>query len=64
MIRSSTVETFFFRDTVGDTSVLRLLQDMYNADRINTSAAVTMAAAAAAAAVANANSTNISPIKA
>lgn len=36
---------------------------MYNADRINTSAAVTMAAAAAAAAVANANSA-MSPIKA
>jgi nuclear receptor subfamily 2 group A len=33
MIRSSTVETFFFRDTVGETSVLRLLHDMYNADR-------------------------------
>ena len=62
MIRSSTVETFFFRDTVGETSVLRLLHDMYNADRINTSAAVTMAAAAAAAAVANAN--NIATIKA
>jgi hypothetical protein len=61
MIRSSTVETFFFRDTVGDASVLRLLHDMYTADRINTSAAVTMAAAAAAAAVANAS---VSPIKA
>ena len=43
--------------------VVRLLHDMYNADRINTSAAVTMAAAAAAAAVANANSA-MSPIKA
>ena len=33
MIRASTVETVFFRDTVGDTSVIRLLHDMYNADR-------------------------------
>lgn len=33
MIRSSTVETVFFRDTVGDTSVMRLLHDMYNVDR-------------------------------
>eukprot|EP00095_Tigriopus_kingsejongensis_P006750 maker-scaffold1404_size42976-snap-gene-0.13 protein:Tk06750 transcript:maker-scaffold1404_size42976-snap-gene-0.13-mRNA-1 annotation:"orphan nuclear receptor" len=31
MIRTSTVENFFFRDTVGDTSMNRLLQDMYNA---------------------------------
>ena len=42
MIRPSTVENFFFRDTVGDASVIRLLQDMYHADS---------AAAAAAAAV-------------
>ena len=33
MIRASTVETVFFRDTVGDTSVMRLLHDMYNVDR-------------------------------
>ncbi len=33
MIRSATVENFFFRDTVGDTSVIRLLQDMYSADK-------------------------------
>ena len=29
MIRASTVESFFFRDTVGDASVIRLLRDMY-----------------------------------
>ncbi|TRY77397.1 hypothetical protein TCAL_00146, partial [Tigriopus californicus] len=33
MIRTSTVENFFFRDTVGDTSMTRLLQDMYNASK-------------------------------
>ena len=32
MIRPSTVENFFFRDTVGDASVIRLLHDMYHAD--------------------------------
>lgn len=32
MIRASTVESLFFRDTVGDTSVIRLLHDMYNVD--------------------------------
>ena len=36
MIRASTVETVFFRDTVGETSVIRLLHDMYNADRQTT----------------------------
>ena len=39
MIRSSTVENFFFRDTVGDASVIRLLHDMYNADRADITAA-------------------------
>ncbi len=29
MIRPATVENFFFRDTVGDASVIRLLHDMY-----------------------------------
>lgn len=33
MIRASTVESVFFRDTVGDTSVIRLLHDMYNVDK-------------------------------
>lgn len=32
MIRASTVENFFFRDAVGDASVIRLLQDMYTAN--------------------------------
>lgn len=31
MIRPATVENFFFRDTVGDASVIRLLHDMYHA---------------------------------
>ena len=38
MIRASTVETVFFRDTVGDTSVIRLLHDMYNVDRLSVNA--------------------------
>ena len=38
MIRASTVETVFFRDTVGDTSVIRLLHDMYNVDRLSINA--------------------------
>ncbi|XP_040576737.1 LOW QUALITY PROTEIN: protein dissatisfaction [Lepeophtheirus salmonis] len=33
MIRANTIENFFFRETVGDTSVIRLIQDMYNADK-------------------------------
>ena len=32
MIRTATVESFFFRDTVGDASVNRLLRDMYGVD--------------------------------
>ena len=32
MIRPATVERFFFRDTVGDASVIRLLHDMYFAN--------------------------------
>ncbi len=30
MIRPATVEAFFFRDTVGDASVIKLLHDMYS----------------------------------
>ena len=32
MVRATTIETLFFRETVGDTSVMRLLQDMYMTD--------------------------------
>jgi len=34
MILPSTVETFFFRETVGDLSVMNLLQDMFNSERL------------------------------
>lgn len=47
MIRSSTVETFFFRDTVGDLSVNGLLQDLHNEDRVTVSTTVPAAAAVA-----------------
>ena len=35
MIRTSTIEMIFFKDTVGDASVIRLLHDMYRADNIH-----------------------------
>ena len=34
MIRTSTIEMLFFKETVGDASVIRLLHDMYRADNI------------------------------
>ena len=34
MIRPATIELLFFRETVGDTSVMRLLQDMYVSDHL------------------------------
>ena len=34
MIRTSTIEMIFFKETVGDASVIRLLHDMYRADNI------------------------------
>ena len=41
MIRPATVENFFFRDTVGDASVIRLLHDMYHAGESQVAAAAT-----------------------
>ena len=38
MIRTSTIEMIFFKDTVGDASVIRLLHDMYRADNIHSQA--------------------------
>ena len=34
MIRTSTIETLFFKETVGDASVIRLLHDMYRVDGV------------------------------
>ena len=35
MIRTSTIEMIFFKDTVGEASVIRLLHDMYTANNVN-----------------------------